>query len=47
MESPDNLPADNDCQIPVKVFIPGLCPECGADVQIDWKKCKECSAILG
>ena len=47
MEKPDNLPADNTCEIPVKVFIPGLCPGCAADVEIKWKNCPSCGFELG
>ena len=47
MEKPDNLPADNTCEIPVKVFIPGLCPGCASDVEIKWKNCPSCGFELG
>ncbi|MED5231422.1 MAG: hypothetical protein VYB30_03520 [Candidatus Thermoplasmatota archaeon] len=47
MEEPDNLPADNICAIPTKVFILGLCPDCGADVKIEWKQCNSCFFDLG
>ncbi|HJM30472.1 MAG TPA: hypothetical protein QF529_05315 [Candidatus Thalassarchaeaceae archaeon] len=46
-ENPTNIPAENACNIGAKVFIPGLCPECGAEVKIEWKKCAECENLLG
>jgi len=33
MAEPDNLPANNTCEVSVKVFIPGLCLGCAADVK--------------
>ena len=47
MAEPDNLPANNTCEVPVKVFIPGLCPGCAADVEIKWKNCPSCGFELG
>jgi|TARA_B100000470_G_scaffold97538_1_gene75222 hypothetical protein len=47
MAEPDNLPANNTCEVPVKVFIPGLCPGCAADVEIEWKNCLSCGFELG
>ncbi len=46
-ETPTNLPADKACSVGAKVFIPGLCPECGAEVEIEWKNCAECQCMLG
>lgn len=41
------MPADNACNIGAKVFLPGLCPNCGAEVELEWKRCNECDQVLG
>ena len=29
------------------IVIPGLCPNCGEDVEIEWRICEACSHRLG